>query len=143
VCFFKYYISAVVCVVCVNMLHYLCQRVCVCVCVCVCLAHSLVSTVGEPFELVLVDLLDDVVLHRRQVGFLSREVLVEVVHVPFGFLQGTKKQERRGLKHPGVMATVGKRKKTSTRNVIHEKHFVSGLQPEDSHVNRKVKTLIF
>ena len=58
------------------------------------LSRSLVSEVGEAFELILVDLLDDVVLHRRQDGFLTSKVLVKVVHVPFGFL-GDKERERR------------------------------------------------
>lgn len=52
--------------------------------------RGLVSKVGEPFELVLVDLLDDVGVRRRQHRLLSSEVLVKVVHVPFGFLQKEK-----------------------------------------------------
>lgn len=50
------------------------------------LRRDVVRKVGETFELVLVDLLDRAVVHRRQDGFFSREVLVKVVHVPFGFL---------------------------------------------------------
>lgn len=61
---------------------------------CVCLGHSLVSDVGESFKLILVDLLDDAVLRRRQVGFFTCKVLVKVIHVPFGFL-GDKQQGRR------------------------------------------------
>lgn len=48
--------------------------------------RRLVSKVGETFELVLVDLLDDVGVRRRQHGLLPSKVLVKVVHVPFGFL---------------------------------------------------------
>ena len=58
------------------------------------LSCSLLSEVGETFELILVDLLDDAVLHRRQDGFFASKVLVKVVHVPFGFL-GDKERERR------------------------------------------------
>lgn len=58
-----------------------------CVCQCVCLGHSLVSKVGESFKLILVDLLDDAVVHRRQVGFFTCKVLVKVIHIPFGFLE--------------------------------------------------------
>ncbi len=74
---------------------------CVCVCVCVFLGHSLVSKVGESFKLILVDLLDDAVFHRRQDGLLTCKVLVEVVHIPFGFLQQkAKKTEEVSLKNP-------------------------------------------
>lgn len=78
---------------------------CVCVCQCVCLGHSLISKVGESFKLILVYLLDDVVVHRRQDGFLTREVLVKVVHVPFGFL---KEQERR-MSRDGVSTRIRQR----------------------------------
>ena len=51
------------------------------------LGRRLVSEVGESFELVLVDLLDDAAVRRRQDGLFTREVLVKVIHVPFGFLE--------------------------------------------------------
>lgn len=54
--------------------------------------RGLVSKVGEPFELVLVDLLDDVAVRWRQHRLLPREILVKVVHVPFGFLQDEKRE---------------------------------------------------
>lgn len=61
-------------------------------CVCVCLGHLLISKVRESFKLILIYLLDYVVVHRCQDGFFTREVLVKVVHIPFGFLQKKKKK---------------------------------------------------
>lgn len=72
---------------------YVVDHVCMWINVCVCLGHSLVSKVGESFKLILVDLLDDAVVHWRQNGFFACKVLVEVVHIPFGFLED-KEQER-------------------------------------------------
>lgn len=43
--------------------------------------------VGEVFELLLVDLSDDGLVCGRQHGILLGEVLVEVIHISFGFLQ--------------------------------------------------------
>ena len=66
---------------------------CVSMCLCVAgkrLCQSFLSEVGEALKLVLVDLLDDGVFHGRQNRVLSREVLVKVVHVPFGFLEEGK-----------------------------------------------------
>lgn len=54
------------------------------------LSCGLISTVGESFELILVDLLDDGVIHRSQNRLLAREVLVKVIDIPFGFLQERK-----------------------------------------------------
>ena len=56
------------------------------VCQSVHLGRNLIPNVGESFELILVDLLNDALLDRRQNGFLACKVLVEVIDVPFGFL---------------------------------------------------------
>ena len=84
-----------------------CVYVCVCVCVCVCgcmagmrLCQSFLSKVGEAFKLVLVDLLDYGVFHRGQNRLLSSEVLVKVVHVPFGFLQVGEGCKKNDIMHP-------------------------------------------
>ena len=58
------------------------------------LGRSLVSEVGESFELVLVDLLDDAAVRRRQDGFFARKVLVKVIHVPFGFLETQTRRDQ-------------------------------------------------
>lgn len=50
------------------------------------LCRGVVSTVGKSFELVLVDLLDDAVVHGCQDRFFTCKVLVKVIDVPFGFL---------------------------------------------------------
>lgn len=60
--------------------------------VCVCLGHSLISKVRESFKLILIYLLDYVVVHRCQDGFFTCEVLVKIVHIPFGFLEKKKKR---------------------------------------------------
>lgn len=68
----------------------MCVRVCRCACG---LGCSLIPEVGESFEFILVDLLDDAVFHGRQDGFFTCKVLVEVIDVPFGFL---REKETRG-----------------------------------------------
>lgn len=63
-------------------------------CVCVqALGQSLLpSKVGETLELVLVDLLNNGVFYRGEDRLLASEVLVKVVHVPFGFLYRSRKE---------------------------------------------------
>lgn len=56
-------------------------------CVCVLGLQLLRGAVGEVLELVLVDLLDDGLVGRRQHRVLLGEVLVEVIHISLGFLQ--------------------------------------------------------
>lgn len=70
---------------------------CVCVgagmdsCQCVCLGQSVVPKVGKSFKLILVDLFDYTVVHWCQDRLFAREILVKVIHVPFGFLEMTTK----------------------------------------------------
>lgn len=46
--------------------------------------------VREVLELLLVDLSDDGLVRRGQNGVLLREVLVEIIHISFGFNAGLK-----------------------------------------------------
>lgn len=60
-------------------------------CHCVWLGQSIVPNVGKSFKLILVDLFDYTVVHWCQDRLFPCEVLVEVIHIPFGFLE-TQKQ---------------------------------------------------
>ena len=55
--------------------------------VCVLGLRLLGGTVGEVFELLLVDLSDDGLVCGRQNGILLGEVLVKVIHISLGLLQ--------------------------------------------------------
>lgn len=56
-------------------------------CHCVCLGQSIVPKVGKSFKLILVDLFDYTVVHWCQDRLFTCEILVEVIHIPFGFLE--------------------------------------------------------
>lgn len=53
----------------------------------VCLGQCVVPKVGKSFKLILVDLFDYVVVHWCQDRLFTCEILVEVIHIPFGFLE--------------------------------------------------------
>lgn len=57
------------------------------------LGQSVVSKVGKSFKLILVDLFDYTVVHWCQDRLFAREILVKVIHIPFGFLEMTTKCE--------------------------------------------------
>lgn len=50
------------------------------------LRQDLFAEVGEAFELILVDLFNNGVLHWREHRLLAGKVLVKIIDVPFGFL---------------------------------------------------------
>lgn len=54
---------------------------------CVCLGQSVVPKVGKSFKLILVDLFDYTVVHWCQDRLFTCEILVEVIHISFGFLE--------------------------------------------------------
>lgn len=58
------------------------------------LGQSVVSKVGKSFKLILVDLFDYTVVHWCQDRLFAREILVKVIHIPFGFLEMTTKCEK-------------------------------------------------
>lgn len=67
------------------------------------LGQSLFTEVGEAFKLVLVDLLDDGLIHRRQHRLLAGEVLVKVVDVSLGFLCARRRQTEAELTHTVII----------------------------------------
>lgn len=50
------------------------------------LGQRVFPEIGETLKLLLIDLLDDGLLHGSEHGILTCEILVKVVDVPFGFL---------------------------------------------------------
>lgn len=60
-------------------------------CQCGCLGQSVVPKVRKSFKLILVDLFDYTVVHWCQDRLLACEILVKVIHIPFGFLEMTTK----------------------------------------------------
>lgn len=60
-------------------------------CQCGCLGQSVVPKVRKSFKLILVDLFDYTVVHWCQDRLFACEILVKVIHIPFGFLEMTTK----------------------------------------------------